>query len=228
MSGASQSDYRSRLRRYQRRRRSLTALIAGVIALVIWIVSRLNGPIVGGPLDDYQRYHGKSFRCVKVVDGDTIDIEIPDPKAEKFQAYTRLRLWGIDTPELAHHGQPAAYFGLESAEFARKLMQGKMVRLELVPDETRGYYGRLLTYIFLPDERLYNRLAIELGYAYADPRYPHPRREEFLELEAQARDRLAGLWRGVEPDQLPKWYRPKRIERFWEHRRAAPAAPGSK
>ena len=45
--------------------------------------------------DDILKYHSKSFLVIKVVDGDTIDIDVPDEPYD----HTRIRLWGVDTPE---------------------------------------------------------------------------------------------------------------------------------
>ncbi len=169
------------------------------------------------PINDYERYHNRVFTCVKVIDGDTIDIDVPDPKSRRYQRFTRIRMWGIDTPEIAHYGHKAMYFGYEAAEFARKLLAGKKVRLELVKGRTRGYYGRLLAYVYLPDGRMYNRLAIEKGYAYADYRFKHPYLKEFLKLEEQARRKRVGLWAGVSPKDLPHWYRKSKLKEFWKH-----------
>ena len=129
-------------------------------------------------VDDFARYHDRVFRCIKVVDGDTIDIDIADLKGQ-HRAYTRLRLWGIDTPELPHHGQTAMCFAYEAAEFARKLLQGKPVRLELIKGRTRGHYGRVLAYVYTADGQLYNHEAVKQGFAYAETRqryslHPHP------------------------------------------------------
>lgn len=177
---------------------------------------------------DYAVYNGKTVTAVKVLDGDTLDVNIPDAKARKRQAYTRIRLWGIDTPEISHFGKPAMYFGYEAAEFARKLLAGKKVRLELLEDETRDRFGRLLAYVYLPDGRLYNALAIAEGYAYAETRFDHPRKKEFVALEAQARNASRGLWSNLTPDQLPSWYKPYRLNEFWRSRGLKPAPPPAK
>lgn len=172
--------------------------------------------------DDFSRYNNQTFTCTKVVDGDTIDINLSDLKAQKPRAYTRIRLWGIDTPEISHFGKPAMYYGYEAAEFARKLMAGKKVRLNLVEGETRDKFGRLLAYIYLSDGRMYNELAVREGYAYAEVRFKHPYRENFLKLEAEARKNLRGLWSGITPDQLPKWYKPVWLDEFWNSRPQTP------
>jgi endonuclease YncB( thermonuclease family) len=62
---------------------------------------------------DLEKYHGKIFTVVNVIDGDTLDIDVPDNRYEQ----TRIRLLGIDTPETG--GQSGVtYFGPEPAEFA--------------------------------------------------------------------------------------------------------------
>jgi len=169
-------------------------------------------------MDDFSRYNNQVFTAVKVVDGDTIDVNISDIKARKRQAYTRIRLWGIDTPEIPHFDKPAMFYGYEAAEFGRKLMAGKKVRLELVEGYTRDKFGRLLAYVYLADGRMYNELAIKNGFAYAETRFKHPRLMEFQALEKEARDNLRGLWPRIKPSQLPHWYKPSRLAEFWASR----------
>ncbi len=193
-------------------------LILGILRL--WGCEKEKTGLVGE--DDFSRYNDRTFTCTKVVDGDTIDINLSDLKAQKPRAYTRIRLWGIDTPEISHFGKPAMYYGYEAAEFARKLMAGKQVRLKLVEGDTRDKFGRLLAYVYLSDGRMYNELAVKEGYAYAEVRFVHPYREDFIKSEAQARDTLRGLWPGLTPDQLPRWYKASRLTKFWNSRPTAP------
>ncbi len=207
----------------QYRRKNLRKRLVWVFVAVAIISLRLvscdkNGSVKSLPLSDYERYNERVFTCIKVVDGDTIDIDVPDLKSKRGHRFTRIRMWGIDTPEIAHHGRKAMYFGYEAAEFARRLLAGKKVRLKLIKGKTRGYYGRLLAYVFLPDGSMYNRLAIEKGYAYADYRFKHPYMKEFLKLEAEARKSCLGLWKKVTPNDLPHWYRKSKLKSFWKHR----------
>lgn len=44
---------------------------------------------------DFDKYHGKSFLVIKIVDGDMIDVNTSDGD----YPHTRIRLWGVDTPE---------------------------------------------------------------------------------------------------------------------------------
>ena len=147
---------------------------------------------------DFKKYHAKTFTVVNVVDGDTIDINIPDGEYE----HTRIRLWGIDAPETRNN----MYFGREAAEFAEKLALGKQVTVYLDErNRTRGYYGRLLAYIQLPDKRFLNEVLLQEGYAYADLRFRHSFYNKYKKLEAVARSQKRGLWKNITPEQMPQW-----------------------
>ena len=149
---------------------------------------------------DHRLYHGRSFVVVRVVDGDTLDVDAPD----NGQEYTRVRLLGIDTPETKGVAEPA-YFGPEAAAFTTELVEGEEVTLFLPVDRTRGYYGRLLAYVKLPDGRFLNEVLLTEGYAYADTRFRHDFYNKYQQLESMARAQDRGLWKEVRPDQMPKW-----------------------
>jgi len=152
---------------------------------------------------DFEKYHTKTFTVKNVVDGDTIDIDIPDEQYE----HTRIRLWGIDTPETKHPQKGVMYFGPEAAEFTRKLTLGKQVTIYLEENRTRGYYGRLLAYVQLPDDRFLNEVLVSEGFAYADVRFRHSFYHKYKRLEAAARSQKKGLWEKVTPEQMPRWHR---------------------
>jgi micrococcal nuclease len=213
------------IRRLWTRRFLAVGVVAGLILLrLVGCNEEISTSQPDRGTDDFSRYNNQTFTCLKVLDGDTIDINIPDLKGKSNQAYTRIRFWGIDTPEISHGpNKPAMYYGYEAAEFARKQMIGKKVRLELVQGKTRDRYGRLLAFIYLPDGQMYSRLALTQGYAYADYRFKHPYISEFFSLEASARKNLAGLWKQVSPDQLPYWYKKAKLKGFWEARDAGKA-----
>ena len=147
-------------------------------------------------------YHTKNFTVVNVVDGDTIDIDIPDVN----DSYTRIRLWGIDTPETKNPDLGVMYFGPEAAEFARELVLGKPVTVYLDEgNNTRGKYGRLLAYVKLPDNRFLNEILLTEGFAYADSRFRHSLYNRYKQLDASARGLKKGLWENVIREQLPDW-----------------------
>ena len=179
------------------RRRPFTAVAVLVLALIA-LVCRWPRPVG----TDHDSYHNRLCRCVYVVDGDTIDVDSPDGPHRT----TRIRLWGVDTPETAKSPQGEMYFGPEASAFAKSCVDGAEVRLVLAPDQTRDKYGRLLAYVYFGDPpRMLNEEIVSQGYGYADTRFPHAWRERFVQLEARARKNRAGLWAGVKIEQMPAW-----------------------
>lgn len=152
--------------------------------------------------DDLVKYHGQTFTVARVIDGDTLDIDISNGRSER----TRIRLLGIDAPEAAGDQSPPMYFALQATEFARELAQSKSVVVYLdAPNPTRGKYGRLLAYVQLPDGRFLNEVLLSEGYAYADRRFRHSYFNKYKGLEARARSGRKGLWQTATRDQLPEW-----------------------
>ena len=156
---------------------------------------------------DIEKYHGKTFTVANVVDGDTIDIDTPDGEYE----HTRIRLWGVDTPESKSPKVGVMYFGPEAAEFAKKTVLGRNVRVYLDEgNRTRGYYGRVLAYLQLEDKRFFNEVLVAEGYAYADLRFRHSHYNKYKQLESAARGQKKGLWREVKREQMPEWLQKKK------------------
>ncbi len=150
---------------------------------------------------DFEKYHKRTFTVINVVDGDTFDIDIPDGKYER----TRIRLWGVDTPETKHPEMDVMYFGPEATDFTKKSALGKKVTIYLEEHRTRGKYGRLLAYVQLPDGRFLNESLLSEGFAYADLRFRHSFYNKYQHLETTARSQKKGLWKEVTRSQLPEW-----------------------
>jgi len=197
---------------YAMSRRSKAGLIALFVLLAAVAVlidhGHIGKTLRAGPKSkqqtrtyDFEKYHGRTFTVTKVVDGDTIDINIPDGN----YPHTRIRLWGVDTPETKNPKTGVMYFGPEAAEFTNKLTLGKEVAVYLEERRTRGKYGRLLAYVQLPDKRYLNEVLLTEGCAYADLRFKHSFYNKYKQLEAAARNGKKGLWAEVTREQLPEW-----------------------
>jgi len=197
----------------RRRRSAIFALCLLLAAVFIWLEhSPIRSKLRRQPKSeqqitarDFEKYHKKTFAVVNIVDGDTIDIDIPDGNDE----HTRIRLWGIDTPETKNPDVGIMYFGPQAAEFTKLLTLGKPVTVYLEEHRTRGYYGRLLAYVQLPDDRFLNKVLLTEGFAYADLRFRHSFYHMYSQLEASARSRKKGLWQNVTRNQLPEWLQKK-------------------
>jgi len=133
---------------------------------------------------------------IKVVDGDTIDVQLSSGPI-------RVRLHGIDTPE---RGQP---WGNESTAALAALVAGKDVAIE--PFE-QDRYERMIGIVFRGDLNV-NLELVKRGHAWAYRKYMRKEDAELCILEAAARTAKRGLWAAKERPIVP-----------WEWRRKATRA----
>ncbi len=102
--------------------------------------------------------HADEGTVVKVIDGDTVDVEI-DGVTE------RVRLLNVDAPEDNKVTNVTECLGVEAtAELGRLLPKGAAVKLEY-DDERRDRYGRLLAGVFDSDGTLVNAEMARVGLA---------------------------------------------------------------
>jgi micrococcal nuclease len=128
---------------------------------------------------------------VKVVDGDTIDVQIEGQKKT-------VRLIGINTPETVDPRRPVQCFGKEASNETKRLLTGKQVLLTKDVTET-DKYNRLLRFVYLPLENgqmlFVNDYLVREGFAN---NYPYPPDVKFNDLfrqaELEAREQKRGLW----------------------------------
>lgn len=199
----------------------LAAGLAGTVALV-WFDRMVLAPARTGrnlphqqdSAQDFARYDGRTFTVTRVVDGDTLHIDVPDGDSP----VTTVRLLGIDAPETGTGEQDQMYYAREATAFARQAASGRSVTVYL--DEagrTRCNYGRLLAYVELPDGSFLNDMLLLEGYAYADLRFHHSRYQKYQQLEATARSLQKGLWADICREQLPPWLQRMRPDFLSRH-----------
>jgi micrococcal nuclease len=114
---------------------------------------------------------------VRVLDGDTIELENGD----------RIRLLGIDAPEI---GEP---FSQEAKLALEDMLLGRLVKIEKDAAWNKDKYGRLLRYVFL-DDKLINCEMVRLGLAENLADKTSKYYDCFLEAEEEAREKKLGLW----------------------------------
>ncbi len=117
-------------------------------------------PTTAEPTPTIQAQPKSLYDVVKVIDGDTIDVSI-DGKTE------RIRLIGVDTPEVVDPRKPVQCFGKEASAKVHKLLDGKKVSLE--DDKSQGdkdKYSRLLRYAFTEDGINVALEVISSGYGH--------------------------------------------------------------
>lgn len=155
------------------------------------------------PLPDAQTQDSDDGRCFSVYDGDTITVKL-DKSPQKL---TKVRLIGVDTPELV-----AGEFGDKVAGLTRLMLLGQKVKL-VYDQERYDKYGRLLAYVYLEDGTFVNARLVEKGYARVmtiPPNTAHA--EEFEALQDEALKERCGIW----ADPPPKFtFRNKRVVVEW-------------
>lgn len=129
-----------------------------------------------------------SYKVVKVVDGDTIDIMANDKKI-------RIRLIGIDTPEKNDKRKPVECFASEASKKLNDLISNKKVNL--YNDSTQANkdkYNRLLRYVVQNGKNI-NKTMLEDGYAYEYTyNIPYKYQTEFKAAQQSAQAGSKGLW----------------------------------
>lgn len=174
----------------RQRRRVVVAVVVAVVAALI-VADRAGLLLYAG--DDMARYDRQTFRVAYVVDGDTLHVDASDGD----QPVTRVRLWGIASPEMAwpEYGKlDDDPFAQEATDLARELAEGAQVTLELEAHRLRGEYGRLLAHVHLADGRSLNEEMLKAGLAKAEPRWSHEHLARYAALEREARAAGRGLW----------------------------------
>jgi len=126
-------------------------------------------------------------KVVVVSDGDTISILDDEMKA------TKIRLYGIDTPERKQS------FGTQAKKFTSKLCFGKNVSVKV---HNKDRYGRTVGTVILPDGTNLNHLLVQNGFAWWY-RYYAKNDKELEKLESEAKENKKGLWK--EKDAVPPW-----------------------
>lgn len=106
-------------------------------------------------------------KVTKVVDGDTIDVDID--LGFDISYAQRVRLAGIDTPESRTKDLREKALGLEVKDKIKKLIESAktvIIKTEL-PDSTEKY-GRILGWVYLDGAaKSLNEQLIEEGYAWS-------------------------------------------------------------
>lgn len=128
------------------------------------------------------------FRVLKVIDGDTIVVQIG------FKKET-VRLLGVDTPEIKSPYTEEECFGREASKKTKDLLLKQ--RVYLIKDKNapdRDKYGRLLRYVFLEDGSFINAELIKEGYAFLYILEPIEFGNFFHSLEEKAKQQKIGLW----------------------------------
>ena len=130
-----------------------------------------------------------------VVDGDTVDVV----------GIGRVRLLGIDAPEIGRGLDTSAPFAVEAQQRLAGLIAQRWVRLEY-EGRTRDSYHRRLAYVFLETGQSVNELLVREGLARVVARRGSTRVGELKRAEGEAQASRRGIW-GNPPVRPSESYR---------------------
>ena len=125
-----------------------------------------------------------------VIDGDTIDVA----------TFGRVRLLGIDAPEIGRGFDTSAPFGREARDRLASLVLHRWVRLEQ-EGALLDVYNRHLAYVMREDGVFVNAALVRDGLARVSARVPLSRLAELERAEAEAQTFRRGMW--GEAPQIP-------------------------
>jgi micrococcal nuclease len=134
-----------------------------------------------------------SARVTHVVDGDTIDVELPDGSEET------VRYIGIDTPETVKPDTPVQCGGPKAHAVNERLVGGQSVTLRF-DRERRDIYDRLLAYVYVPGEGPVGRplfVNAELARRGLARTLTIPPNDSFAQLFARLAARAGAAGRGL-------------------------------
>jgi micrococcal nuclease len=111
-------------------------------------------------------YEYRVKKVLKVVDGDTIDVDIDLGFDISFTS--RVRLAGIDTPESRTSDKDEKVLGLEVKDRLKHLIaEATTVVIRTEKPDSSEKYGRILGWLFLDGaEKSVNEALIADGYAW--------------------------------------------------------------
>jgi micrococcal nuclease len=106
-------------------------------------------------------------QVTKVVDGDTIDVDIDLGFSISYSQ--RLRLAGIDTPESRTTDKFEKTLGIESKDYLKhKLKDAKDIVVKTEKPDSSEKYGRILGWVYVDgNTKSINEQMIEDGYAWS-------------------------------------------------------------
>jgi micrococcal nuclease len=125
----------------------------------------------------------KFHTVVTVFDGDTIELD--DGR--------KVRLIGVDAPEVESPYRKRESFGDESKAYLSALILKKKISL-VVGDPQKDRYGRTLAYVYIGDILVNGRI-IRDGWAFAYRKFHHQWSDLFLVYEREARSRGIGMFK---------------------------------
>jgi endonuclease YncB( thermonuclease family) len=144
---------------------------------------------------------------LRVADGDTLTAETGNGTK------LRIRLLGIDAPEVSHNGKPGQPYGRAATDYLEKLVDRKTVRVEAYG---RDQHNRVLAVLWV-DSRNVNVEMVRVGLAEL---YRGTRCQvycsELQHAEREAQQGRVGMWSQARPESPREFRHRMRIRGGWD------------
>ena len=109
---------------------------------IILLLFLLSTQLIGqNPNFSYPYNYSRIVFVSRVIDGDTFVLSDS----------SRVRMLGVDCPEITRFSKPAESFSMEASEKTRLLIEHKTVKL-VFDGKAFDMFGRLLAYVWLTDK----------------------------------------------------------------------------
>jgi len=182
----------------------LVVFLAALTGMAAAIVAAIHFPLISGLADTPSAATPSTSRASsttatatqqsgtvsRVVDGDTIDVQ-------ETGRTVRVRVLGVNAPEIAHDGTPAQCYGPEATARARGLALGKPVTLTSDPTQpATDRNGRQLRCVAVAGTDL-GQLLLDGGFAreyHLSSEGPTQRTASYLAAQNTARTQRIELW----------------------------------
>lgn len=128
----------------------------------------------------------KDVRVARVVDGDTL----------RLRDGRRVRLIGINAPELDQAGRPAEPYAVQAKRRLERLVEANDGRLRLVVGKETHHHDRQLAHLFDRDGNNVEAMLLSEGLGYAVADWPNTLLTECqFQAELGAKKKRLGVWK---------------------------------
>ncbi len=169
-----------------------TIYVLAVILAILQLFFSKNNPLpkvsliptnVPSPTITIAPYEKQKVKVIRVIDGDTIEIE----------GKKKIRYIGVNTPELHDPRKPIECYGQTAVDENKKLVEGKEIFIQKDVSEI-DKYKRLLRYVWVGDTFV-NDYLVRQGFAQVSTFPPDVKyQQQFLEAQMEAKKNNRGLW----------------------------------
>ena len=126
----------------------------------------------------------ETVQVAEIFDGDTV----------KLEDGRRIRMVGINTPEVAHRGKPAEPLAETAKQQLEAALSKRPIRL-LVGQDSHDHYGRVLGHLFDGEDNSIIADLLRQGAGFQVAMVPNLRYVDcYQQAQAQARESQLGVW----------------------------------